>query len=143
MVITVAVVSDATIVPASEAANAAAQSIGSSAVSRVTIAWNTASPTTPPSAKFDRLNASFAGAWRSATISATAEPRMSATRYSTGERKNSPMTAGNSDSENECVSRRKCTETTFISAMQKPAAITGHAIENPANGAVRPMSRRA
>ena len=46
--------------------------------------------------------------------------------YSLGVTKNSPMTAGTSLSENECVSRRKWTRMTFVSARRQANASTGH-----------------
>ena len=55
----------------------------------------------------------------------------------------SPITAGNSLSENECVSRRKWTSTTFSSAAKKPPAITTTARRSGGGtGAARGGSRR-
>ena len=42
-----------------------------------------------------------------------------------GRQEEKPTTAGNSLSENECVSRRKWTSTTLVSARKKPGATTG------------------
>ena len=51
------------------------------------------------------------------------------------------MTAGNSLSENEWVSRRKWTSTTLSSAAAKAAAMSGHGTCVGASGAGRPWSR--
>ena len=50
------------------------------------------------------------------------------------------MTAGNSLSENEWVSRRKWTSTTLSSAAANAAAMIGHGIWIGASGAGRPWS---
>ena len=80
--------------------------------------WNTARVTTAMSAKFARLNATLTIDWRAVTSSATPDPTRTASMYSLGVTKNSPMTAGTSLSENECVSRRKWTRMTFVSASE-------------------------
>ena len=45
-----------------------------------------------------------------------------------GESRKNPITAGNSDSENECFSRRKWTSTTLSSAAKNATAIRYHGI---------------
>ena len=78
------------------------------------------------SAKFARLNATLTIDWRAVTSNATPDPARTASMYSLGVTKNSPMTAGTSLSENECVSRRKWTRMTFVSARRQANASTGH-----------------
>ena len=63
--------------------------------------------------------------------------------YSPGGRKNMPMTAGNSLSENACVSRRKWTCTTLSSATRNPNAITGHGMAIGTSRPGRSTSRTA
>ena len=99
------------------AANAAIQSVASGAPSRSAMAYRTVSETTATSPKFARLNAILSGRWREpSTRAAVGADEDGREVVVGGSRKKNPMTAGNSLSENEWVSRRKWTSTTLSSA---------------------------
>ena len=123
--IAVAIVSAPITTATSIAAKAANQSTAPGGPANVAMRWNTARVTTAMRAKFARLNAILTMDWRAVTRSATPDPARTASRYSLGVTKKSPMTAGTSLSENECVSRRKWTRMTFVSARRQANASTG------------------
>ena len=106
------------------AANAAIDSWGCGAPLMSAIEYSTVSDTAATSMKFARLKASLIARWREPYDERqprTRRARPPGTRPDF--RKKKPMTAGNSLSENECVSRRKWTSTTFISAAANAAAM--------------------
>src|SRR6476469_8611134 len=123
IVITVAMVTALSTVALSVAAYASTHSWGWGAPAMSAIEYSTVSETTATSMKFARLKASLIARWWEPSTSATADPTSTAARYSPGFRKKEPMTAGNSLSENEWVSRRKWTSTTFSSASANAAAM--------------------
>ena len=139
-VITVAIVTELMIVAADVARKAASHSRSPGTPSRGTSAATIVYDTTAIRAKLARLNATLIGRCPEANSIAAADPVRTARTYSDGDRKNRPMTAGNSLRENEWVSRRKWTSTTFSSAAAKAAARIGHGMWMMALGAGRPWS---